>query len=156
MLFNSFEFLFCFLPLTFLIYFFLLSRRLVLVAKGFLVFASLFFYSWWNIIYLPIILLSILFNYVIANSLNTTNVQRKNKGLLIFGIVSNIALLAYFKYVDFFIVNVNYILDSNVQLLQLVLPLAISFFTFQQIAFLVDSYRKETKEYDFINYLLFV
>ena len=70
MLFNSYEFIFFFLPLTFIIYFYLLNQRLVVGAKGFLVFASLFFYSWWNIVYLPIILSSMLFNYVIGNSLN--------------------------------------------------------------------------------------
>ena len=75
---------------------------------------------------------------------------------LIFGIVSNLALLGYFKYADFFIENFNFISGSNVNLLHMVLPLAISFFTFQQIAYLVDSYRGETKEYDFLNYALFV
>lgn len=62
MLFNSYIFIFCFLPLTFAVYFHLLHRRLIVPAKGFLVFASLFFYSWWNIDYLPLILGSILFN----------------------------------------------------------------------------------------------
>ena len=70
MLFNSYEYIFAFLPVTFFIYFFLLSKRLVVGAKGFLVFASLFFYSWWNIAYLPIILSSMLFNYIVGNSLN--------------------------------------------------------------------------------------
>jgi cellulose synthase/poly-beta-1,6-N-acetylglucosamine synthase-like glycosyltransferase len=60
MLFNSYEFIFAFLPLTFFIYFFLLNKRLIVGAKGFLVFASLFFYSWWNIAYLPLILISML------------------------------------------------------------------------------------------------
>ena len=78
------------------------------------------------------------------------------KSILIFGIVSNLALLGYFKYADFFIENFNFISGSNVNLLHMVLPLAISFFTFQQIAYLVDSYRGETKEYDFLNYALFV
>jgi len=127
-------------------------------AKGFLVFASLFFYSWWNISYLPIILSSLLFNYVIGNTLNENFkiIKVSKKLLLTFGIVINIALLGYFKYTDFLIENVNLVLDTSVPLLHLALPLAISFFTFQQIAYLVDSYRGETAEYDFLNYALFV
>lgn len=158
MLFNSYEFIFIFLPFSFFIYFFLLQKRLMVGAKGFLVFASLFFYSWWNIAYLPIILSSLLFNYIIGNSLNENfkKVQVHKKSLLIFGIVANVALLGYFKYTDFLIENFNLAFDGSVLLLHLALPLAISFFTFQQIAYLVDSYRGETAEYDFLNYALFV
>lgn len=157
MLFSSYEFIFIFLPLSFFIYFFLLQKRLMVGAKSFLVFASLFFYSWWNISYLPIILSSLLFNYVIGNSLNENfkKVQVHKKSLLIFGIIANIALLGYFKYTDFLIENFNFF-DTSIPLLHLVLPLAISFFTFQQIAYLVDSYREKTAEYDFLNYALFV
>ena len=158
MLFNSYEFIFFFLPLSFFIYFFLLSRRLVTGAKGFLIFTSLFFYSWWNIAYLPIILTSMLFNYVVGNVLNCKfkKVQVHKKSLLAFGVIANIGLLGYFKYTDFFIENVNSVFDASVPLLHLALPLAISFFTFQQIAYLVDSYRGETHEYNFLNYALFV
>ena len=158
MLFNSQEFIFLFLPITFFLYFFLLNRRLVVGAKGLLVFASLFFYSWWNIAYLPIILSSMLFNYVVGNSLNEnfSKVKVSKKLLLGVGIAANLSLLGYFKYADFFISNFNLAFDSNMDLLHLALPLAISFFTFQQIAYLVDSYRAETKEYDFLNYALFV
>jgi D-alanyl-lipoteichoic acid acyltransferase DltB (MBOAT superfamily) len=99
-----------------------------------------------------------LFNYVVGNALNS---QKKHhmfskKYLLFFSITANIALLGYFKYFDFFIENINLVFSSNIELLHLVLPLAISFFTFQQISYLVDSYRHETKEYDFLNYALFV
>ena len=111
-----------------------------------------------------------LFNYVIGSSLTSsrkadfsrltkespTKVGFTKKTLLTFGIVANLLLLGYFKYADFFIENFNLALDSNFDLLHLALPLAISFFTFQQIAYLVDSYRGETKEYDFLNYSLFV
>ena len=156
MIFNSYEFIFAFLPITFFIYFFLLSKRLIVGAKGFLVFASLFFYSWWNIIYLPLILSSMLFNYVIGNSLNGNkdNLKLGKKSLLIIGITGNLSLLGYFKYADFFISNINIVSGINIPLLELALPLAISFFTFQQIAYLVDSYRQETAEYDFLNYAL--
>ena len=101
-----------------------------------------------------------LFNYVIGNSLNTKKEENKKsfskKSILIFGIVANLSLLGYFKYADFFIENFNIVAQTNINLFNLLLPLAISFFTFQQIAYLVDSYRQETKEYDFLNYALFV
>ena len=158
MLFNSYLFIFIFLPISFFIYFFLLNKRLITGAKAFLVFSSLFFYSWWNISYLPLILSSMLFNYVIGNSLNENfkKVKVHKKSLLTFGILANLALLGYFKYTDFFLENFNLVFNSNMPLLHLALPLAISFFTFQQIAYLVDSYRSETAEYDFLNYALFV
>ncbi|BAF72485.1 MBOAT family O-acyltransferase [Sulfurovum sp. NBC37-1] len=158
MLFNSYEFIFAFLPFTFFVYFYLNQKRLTEAAKAFLVFASLFFYSWWNIAYLPIILVSMLFNYVVGVSLSKKNEHSKvgKRNLLIFGIAANVALLGYFKYADFFIENVNYVAGSHLSLLHLALPLGISFFTFQQIAYLVDSSRGETKEYDFLNYANFV
>jgi len=158
MLFNSQEFIFLFLPISFFVYFFLLNKRLITGAKGFLVFSSLFFYSWWNIAYLPIILSSMLFNYTLGNSLNEnlSEVRVSKKVLLAIGIIANLLLLGYFKYMDFFINNFNALFDGNIPMLHLALPLAISFFTFQQIAYLVDSYRAETKEYDFLNYSLFV
>jgi len=158
MLFNSYTFIFLFLPITFFIYFYLNSKRLLVASKAFLVFASLFFYSWWNIAYLPLILISMLFNYSLGVSLvrEKFHKQVSNKILLIIGIIANLALLGYFKYADFFIENINLTFSTDVSLLHLALPLAISFFTFQQIAYLVDSYRKETDEYDFLNYAIFV
>jgi len=155
MLFNSYIYIFAFLPITFFIYFYLLKQRFIVGAKIFLVFASLFFYSWWNIIYLPIILTSMLFNYAIGNSLNA-NIKINRKYVLIFGITINLISLGYFKYRDFFIDNIDLLLNIDIPLLHLALPLGISFFTFQQISYLVDSYRGETKEYDFLNYALFV
>jgi len=160
MLFNSYEFIFVFLPVTFFIYFYLNNKRFTVASKGFLVCSSLFFYSWWNVYYLPIILTSIVFNYTIGRTLNKE--FNKNGGkvfkriILTLGVVLNLSLLGYFKYTDFLIENFNLAFDSSAELLQLALPLAISFFTFQQIAYLVDSYRQETKEYDFLNYALFV
>ncbi len=158
MLFNSYPFIFAFLPLTFFIYFYLNSKRLTELSKGFLVFSSLFFYSWWNIAYLPLILCSMLFNYIIGVSLSKKQEHKKvsKKTLLLIGISINLLSLGYFKYSDFFISNINAMTTLHVELLHLALPLAISFFTFQQIAYIVDSYRGETKEYDFLNYALFV
>ncbi|HFU74964.1 MAG TPA: MBOAT family protein [Arcobacter sp.] len=160
MLFNSYEFIFIFLPLSFFIYFYLNKLHLTEASKGFLVFASLVFYSWWNIVYLPLILISMLFNYVLGNQLSKfehiSNNCCSKKYMLTLGVIFNLGLLGYFKYSDFFIENLNSLLDTHIPLLHLALPLAISFYTFQQIAYLVDSYRSETKEYDFLNYAVFV
>ena len=158
MLFSSYEFIFLFLPLVFFGYFYLLSKRLATGAKSFIVVASLFFYGWWNMAYLPLILLSMLFNYTIGTSLSRKKESRKApaKTLLLVGIVGNLGLLGYFKYADFFIDNMNFLFQSNIGQLNLLLPLAISFFTFQQIAYLVDSYKHDAKEYDFLNYAVFV
>ncbi len=159
MLFNSYEFIFFFLPITFFIYFYLNSKRLTEAAKAFLVFASLFFYAWWNVKYLPLILVSMLVNYSIGRELAAHRRRRRSysaKKLLAAGIAFNLGLLGYFKYTDFFIANLNRVLDTHLPLLHLALPLAISFYTFQQISYLVDSYKEETEEYDFLNYALFV
>ena len=160
MLFNTYEFIFFFLPITFFIYFYLNHKKLTEASKGFLVCCSLFFYSWWNVAYLPIILSSVIFNYIIGRSLNKKS-KNKSKGfskkiILTFGIVFNLSLLGYFKYADFLIENFNLTFGTSAELLQLALPLAISFFTFQQISYLVDSYRQETKEFNILNYALFV
>jgi len=154
-LFSSYEFIFAFLPFTFFIYFYLNHKNYTELSKLFLVLASLFFYSWWNIIYLPLILGSMFFNYAIGSFLSKGHAFSK-KSVLSFGIIANLSLLGYFKYSDFFIENINLLTGSQIGLLHLALPLAISFFTFQQIAYLVDSYKNETKEYDFLNYAIFV
>lgn len=160
-MFNSVEFLFFFLPVTFLFYFWLSKKRLTQASKAWLVFASLFFYSWWNVIYLPLILGSILFNFAIGSTITKMGAETVKRGVsrkavLTFGIVSNIALLAYYKYMDFFITNVNVVAGIQWDLMHIVLPLGISFFTFTQIAYLVDAYRDEVKEMDYLNYTLFV
>jgi D-alanyl-lipoteichoic acid acyltransferase DltB (MBOAT superfamily) len=149
-LFNSYEFIFIFLPLTFFIYFYLNSKKLTTISKAFLVFSSLLFYSWWNINYLPLILISIGVNFFLGEYIY------KKKSLLIIGVIFNLGLLGYFKYMDFFIENINLIFSSKIELLNLALPLAISFYTFQQIAYIVDSYRGDTKEYNFLDYAVFV
>lgn len=162
MLFNSYEFIFLFLPVTFFVYFWLNKQRLTQASKAWIVFASLFFYSWWNVIYLPLILGSILFNFAIGSTITKMDdgspVKKSisRRGVLTFGIISNLALLAYFKYMDFFITNANSLLGTHWDLMNIILPLGISFFTFTQIAYLVDAYRDEVKEMDYLNYTLFV
>jgi alginate O-acetyltransferase complex protein AlgI len=159
-LFNSFEFIFVFLPVSFFIYFYLNKKKLLKVAKVFLVLTSLFFYSWWNIAYLPLIIISILFNYTInksmINCVGSSNLFYSKKTLLKVGLIFNIGLLVYFKYMDFFISNTNSLINADIELLNLALPLAISFFTLQQIAYTVDTYEGLVKERNFLDYAIFV
>lgn len=160
MLFNSYIFIFGFVPITFFVYFYLNKKGFKTSSKVWLVFASLFFYSWWNIAYLPLILLSICVNYILSRIMLNYVEERSSifskKTFLYIGLIFNISLLGYFKYRDFFIENINMILGTNFELLHLALPLGISFFTLQQIAFLVDSYEGLVKEKSFINYANFV
>ncbi len=152
MLFNSAEFIFLFLPITLLLFFYIGNRGHHRVAISWLVVASLFFYAWWNPAYLILLVSSILFNYMVGVALS----GQKQKSLLVFGIVSNLGILGYYKYANFFISNINNISDYNWNTSEIFLPLAISFFTFQQIAYLIDAYRGETREYNFLHYCLFV
>ncbi|SIS47784.1 D-alanyl-lipoteichoic acid acyltransferase DltB, MBOAT superfamily [Neptunomonas antarctica] len=154
MLFNSYTFIFAYLPLTMLIFFAFSRLGNITMALTSLVACSLFFYGWWNPAYLGLIVVSIGWNYFLGRLLEKDRIQRK--ALLWLGIVSNIAVLGYFKYANFFVENLNLILVNDIHLETVVLPLAISFFTFQQVAYLVDAYRGETKEHSFLHYCLFV
>ncbi|MBL8482402.1 MAG: MBOAT family protein, partial [Rhodocyclaceae bacterium] len=140
MLFNSYEFLLAYLPIC-LIGFFLLGRLGKAWGAGWLAFASIVFYGWWDARYVALLMLSILGNYLFGRAIAERALQPSGKRLLTLAVVLDLALLAYYKYADFFIGSVNALTGSQIALLQLVLPLGISFFTFTQIAFLVDSYR---------------
>ncbi len=160
MLFNSFEFIFAFLPLTLLGFF--IGAQLLPSGKRhwlrlYLVIASLFFYGWWNPQNLWLIGFSIGFNYLVGRWLGKETLPLgQKKGLLSLGVGVNLALIFYFKYANFFADNFNQFVGTEFNFGKIILPLAISFFTFQQIAYLVDSYRGETKNYGFISYCLFV
>jgi alginate O-acetyltransferase complex protein AlgI len=156
MLFNSVEFILFFLPVTLFGYFFLTHKGYLRYSKLWLFGASLFFYGWWNPKYLVLILSSIIVNYSLAKYLASIYDQQKRKRFLIIGIVFNVGLLAYYKYANFFIGNINAFAENDFTLLNIILPLGISFYTFQQIAFLVDSYKGEVKEFDFVYYGAFV
>lgn len=158
MLFNSYTFLFGFLPVV-VVVFFVLGRRSQRWASAWLTAASVFFYGWWNPAYVGLLLGSILFNYTVGYSLAKTGgspVRPGRKPVLIFGIIGNLALLGYYKYANFFVSNLNLLLGENYVLTQIILPLGISFFTFTQIAFLVDTYQGKARECNFIHYCLFV
>ena len=156
MLFNSFVFIFAFLPITFLVYFGLNKMRQFTLAKAALVVASLYFYAFFNWSYLPIILSSIVVNYLVAWRMKVDEKRWLRKLWMVVGVAFNIGMIGYFKYFDFFIENVNIIFKSDFTLLNILLPLGISFFTFQQVAFVVDSYRRKTELPKFLDYCNFV
>ncbi|KIL76372.1 MBOAT family O-acyltransferase [Bacillus badius] len=155
MIFNSFEFIFLFLPIVLLIYF-LLNQWSFTLAKAWLLAGSLFFYGWWNPSYLPLILASLVINFLVGTALGKEYFTDRKKWILTAGILFNVGLLGYFKYYDFFAENINFLFNESIPLKNLLLPLAISFYTFQQIGYLVDSYRGETKGYNVLDYCLFV
>lgn len=164
MLFNSYEFIFGFFPVVF-VGFFLLARRSQSVAAGWLGIASLFFYGWWSIKALPLLLCSILVNYWFGKKLTPQleteiNNEKNRKFTLYISLAANLALLGFFKYANFFIANFNVALGAlqqqQINTLNIVLPIGISFFTFTQIAFLVDCWQGKVRERNFTHYLLFV
>ena len=149
MLFNSYIFIFLFLPITLIGYFTLGRFHLVKAAKIWLLVTSLFFYGYWNPPYLLLMILSILFNHQIGNAIASTELKsKKAKTLLWIGVIINLASIAYYKYANFFLSSVNDLFKTSVILNEIFLPLAISFYTFTQIAYLVDAYRGEIKEGD--------
>ena len=153
MLFNSYEFIFLYLPLTFAIYFIFSSRRLTRCATAWLVVASFLFYGYWDIRYVPLLMASICFNFLIGRWLEKTD---RKKPVLTLGITVNLLLLGYFKYMGFFVETIDEVFGAGYDIPQIVLPLGISFFTFTQTAYLIDAYRGETKRYSFVTYCLFV
>ena len=158
MLFNSYSFMFAFLPVAAALFYGLApySRR---AAAASLALASLFFYAWWNPVYLGLLLGSIAFNYGAGRLVTRGNWSRSDvsrKWILAIAIGCDLLLLGYYKYANFFLGTVNSALHTGYSLGEIVLPLGISFFTFTQIAFLVDAYRGVAKEFNFVHYGLFV
>jgi alginate O-acetyltransferase complex protein AlgI len=152
MLFSSATFVFGFLPL-FLVGFFLLARFGRQIALTWAVLGSLVFYGWDDAVrLLPLISSSIAFNFVVGRSLARHNKLRS----LVLGIGGNLALLAYFKYAQLFMDTFTSLGHSTAINLKIELPIGISFFTFTQIAFLVDTYRGHAQEYSVLKYAFFV
>ena len=149
MLFNSYVFLFLFLPIFFLIFFFveikIINRFLILVA-------NLVFYSWLNIKFVFIISFFIIINYFFSKYL----INKNKKLILFFAIAFNVGILVVFKYLDFLVMNLNYILGTSIDQFNLPFPLALSFFTLQQITFLVNCYDKQILKVKFLDYFNYV
>jgi alginate O-acetyltransferase complex protein AlgI len=158
MLFNSYPFIFVFLPLVFLGYLWL-ARTGHFLAAAWLTLASLFFYGWWNPAYVGLLLASIVFNFAVGMGIGQARARqamRLARVLLAAGIGLDLALLGYYKYADFFVSTLNAVAGSHFGPYGIILPLGISFFTFTQIAFLADTYQGKAKEYRFVHYALFV
>ncbi len=142
MLFNSYIFILFFLPIALIGYFVLNHFQKYEFAKVFLIGMSLWFYGYYNWTYLFVICGSVLFNYILTRLMNCFSTERIGwrKMVLVFGIVVNAGSIFYFKYFNFFIENVNALFDMSFNIRNIILPLGISFFTFQQISYLVDSF----------------
>lgn len=155
MLFNSYVFVLLFLPLCIAGYF-ALNKLRTGAANLFLFGMSLWFYGYLNPRYLTIICSSILINYCLSLLMRRKWEHRLRKTLLVLGIAVNLGLLGYFKYMDFFLTNLNALFRADFNLLHIALPLGISFFTFQQISFLADAYWDKVTRTDFITYACYV
>ena len=158
MLFNSYEFLFAFLPIT-LVVFFVCGRVSRDVALGWLIVASLFFYAWWRPLNVLIIAPAIAVNYLLARGLVMLVAAKMNaraNALLAIGILFNVAFLGYFKYANFAKTVLNDVAGTSFVLSQIVLPLGISFITFQKIAFLIDVHAQRVEKFSLRDFCLFV
>ena len=159
MIFSSYQFLLGFFPVVTAGYWLLNHFHYYDMAKILLVAASFFFYSQGSPAFFPFFLGSVLANYVLGITmcrLKGEENRKQRKWILLIGVLANLALLGYYKYMNFFLENLNALAGTNFVMKKLVLPIGISFFTFQLIAFLVDCCRGETKEYHILEYLLFI
>ncbi|MDE6662509.1 MAG: MBOAT family protein [Lachnospiraceae bacterium] len=152
MLFNSYIFIFLFFPICLIGYYGFVHFKKKELAQLFLVLMSFWFYGYFQINYLLIMILSIVGNYIFHRLLS----RRALKGTLVLAVAANLGVLFYFKYFDFFITNINAVFGTSFLLRHILLPLGISFFTFQQIGFIVDTYRGEIKNCNLLSYALFV
>ena len=152
MLFNSFEFIYIFLPGTLLFYYIAgrFHRRTYAIVV--LALCSLCFYGYWDWHFVFLLIASVVCNFVFGAMLQ----RQRRKWLLVLGISFNLGLLGFFKYTDFFLANISKFVLMEFEPLDFALPLGISFFTFQQIAFLVDTYKGKAEEVNFVRYSLFV
>ena len=158
MLFNSQFFVFVFLPITVAIYFALGSLSRVWALRWIIV-ASLIFYAWWRPANLLIIVPALVVNFTLATMIAKSQQAEKSgtaRAILIVGIVFNIALLGYFKYANFAMTAANDLFGSNFAMREIILPLGISFITFQKIAFLIDVYGKRVESFRFHDFCSFV
>jgi D-alanyl-lipoteichoic acid acyltransferase DltB (MBOAT superfamily) len=159
MLFHSLEFLFVFLPITWIVFFLFIRMDRLRGARGWLTIASLIFYGWWNPPYVVLIGASVLANFWIGKWCcpETSGIGAGGrKALFYLGLALNLGALGYFKYANFFVENINSVLGVSFNFGKVILPLAISFFTFQQIVYIIDAYRGGNRRYSFAEYAFFV
>lgn len=156
MLFNSYIFIFLFLPLALIGWYGLNRLKAYEMAKLFIALMSLWFYGYFNPYYLMVIVGSILVNYVLSYCMKRRNSPKALKAGLWLGVLFNLGILFYFKYYDFFFENINAVFKTDFAMRNIVLPLGISFFTFQQLSFIIDRAKGKAEHYSFVNYLTFV
>lgn len=156
MLFNSYIFIFVFLPVVLLGWYLLNYRKHYRAAKYFLAGMSLWFYGYFNPYYLAIIIASILGNYLLSFLMKFSGIKLWDRIALAAGLLFNLGLLFYFKYYDFFFENINALFGTVFTLKHILLPLGISFFTFQQLSFIIDRALRRAEHYSFENYITFV
>lgn len=157
MLFNSVEFIFVFLPITILLFYFSIKYTNIKCGLFILTVASLFFYGYWNFTYLLLLLISIFINYFISKFIISEPTNKTAKKIILYiGVIFNLALIGFFKYYNFFLENINHLFDSDFSFRQIILPLGISFFTFQQIIYIIDSYKGKIQSTSFLEYLLYI
>jgi alginate O-acetyltransferase complex protein AlgI len=157
MLFNSYVFIFVFLPISFITFFILAKFHLTKWAILSLTLSSLFFYTYWNPPYLILLLISVVFNHQIGNLIGSFSPKSKpGKYLLILGMVVNLGLIAYYKYANFLLASFDEVFRTDFHVSGIILPLGISFYTFNQIAYLVDVYQGDKRNYHLLEYILFV
>lgn len=154
MLFNSIDFIFGFLPVVLAGYWLLVATHLWRARLYYLVLASMVFYGWWSPEYLLLLLALMVVNFIAAWTLQ--GAERNRKALMLAGVAGNLLVLFYFKYLNFAVGNINKLLSHDIKLEHIALPLAISFFTFQKIALLVDIYNKKVRVRRFDDYATFV
>ena len=158
MLFSSYIFIFGFLPVALLIFHGLRLAGLDRLSVLALVLLSVFFYGYWNPIYLLLLIPLTLFNFAVASTILSCRAHRPRtaRTLMVMGVTANLCVLGYFKYVNFFVDNLNAFSGANLVIATVVLPLSISFFTFQKIAFVVDAYQGRIDRLNFLDFALFV
>lgn len=156
MLYNSYIFVLFFLPASLIGYFTLNKFGKYQSAKGYLILMSFWFYGYFNPSYLPIIISSILLNFALGKLMLKDNKKPLQVFYLLIGLAFNVGILFYFKYFDFFISNINFAFKRDFNLKNLVLPLGISFFTFQQLSYVIDCYKKIAPPCNILDYSLFV
>lgn len=156
MLFNSYIFVILFFPIVVAGYYWLHHIKLEKAALGYLVLMSMVFYGYNSIRYLVMLVVSIVVNYVLVVMMGRAAGRAVRRLFLVLGVLYNIGILFYFKYFDFFIENVNAVLKTDYPFLRLALPLGISFYTFQQLSYVIDSYRGDCGRYSLLEYAAYV
>ncbi|MDB6110762.1 MAG: rane bound O-acyl transferase family protein [Pedosphaera sp.] len=155
MFFSSWQFIFVFLPVA-VLGFFLLPPRPAWLRKAWLLLASLCFYGYWKVEYIPLLLFSIGFNYTVAEIITRHRHRPITRVIFVLGIGLNLLLLGYYKYTNFILDLLGRATQHDLGRFDIILPLAISFFTFTQIGYLADVYRNQSLHYRFLDYTLFV